>query len=132
MEYKEISFKEYCMIKRPRRSYLVIMPDGSKYWYTNRDLNRNDGPAIIRADNYKAWYQNGRCHRTDGPAIMHADGSVEWLQKDALHREDGPAGIYSNGFSCWYLNGVSYSKEEWFSKLTPEQLAIALANPENF
>ena len=32
----------------------------------------------------------------------------------------------------WFLNGLEYSKEEWFSKLTKEELTIALANPENF
>ena len=55
------------------------------------------------------------------------------------HRTDGPAVIpnrnlipNSSRTTLWFLNGFAYSKEEWFSKLTKEQLTLALANPDNF
>ena len=35
---------------------------------------------IETADGTKKWYRNGKLHREDGPAIERADGSKEWLR----------------------------------------------------
>lgn len=64
--------------------------------------------------------------------IISQDGRREWVADRFLHRTDGPAVVSPNGTRIWFLVGSEYSKEEWFSLLTPEQLTIALANPENF
>ena len=53
----------------------------------------------------KYWYLNGKLHREDGPAIDWAYGTKEWYLNGKLHREDGPAIEYDNGFKYWYLNG---------------------------
>jgi hypothetical protein len=45
---------------------------------------------------------------------------------DILHREDGPAIELADGGMEWYLNGVSYNKEEWFKVLTKKQKEKAL------
>lgn len=109
MKYKEISHKEYSAIKFRMGPFKVIYPGGTTEW-------RLDGVL----------------HRISGPAIQSSDGYEEWCKYGELHREDGPALNYFDNSKGWGLDGVIYSKEEWFSKLTPEQLAIALANPENF
>ena len=72
-----------------------VFPDGSKRWYLNAELHREDGPAIEWADGSKHWFLNGKRHREDGPAVENADGQ-----------------------KCWYLNGTEYSTEaEWKSAL---------------
>ena len=114
MIYKEITPERYRMLSDRSGAYRVRYEFGNLSWYVDGKCHRDDGPARIRSHflddgSTKEWYQNGKRHRADGPAL-----------------------IKSSGKTCWYLNGTRYSKEEWFSKLTPEQLAIALGNTENF
>ena len=40
--------------------------------------------------------------------------------------------LYSNNQKLYYLNGLRYSKEEWFELLAPEQKITALYNEENW
>ena len=56
-------------------------------------------------DGTKEWYINDKLHREDGPANELADGDKYWYQNDELHREDGPAVEYATGTKRWYLNG---------------------------
>ena len=51
---------------------------GTKRWYLNDKLHREDGPAIVYATGGKSWYINGELHREDGPAIERADGGKVW------------------------------------------------------
>ena len=37
-----------------------VNKDGSKYWYLNGKLHREDGPAIEYASGTKFWYLNGK------------------------------------------------------------------------
>ena len=53
----------------------------------------------------KYWYLNDKLHREDGPAVEWADGSMSWWLNGKLHREDGPAIEHANGDKFWYLNG---------------------------
>jgi len=40
---------------------LAINADGSKYWFQNGKLHRdNDQPTVIHADGSKRWYQNDK------------------------------------------------------------------------
>ena len=68
---------------------------------------------IEYADGSKLWYRNGQLHREDGPAAEWANGYKEWYRNDKLHREDGPAIEYADGSKLWYLNGREYTEEEW-------------------
>ena len=52
-----------------------IDDDGTKRYYLNVKLHREDGPALEFAYGGKQWYKNGKLHRNDGPAIEHADGT---------------------------------------------------------
>jgi hypothetical protein len=36
------------------------LADGSKAWYRDGQLHRDDGPALEWADGYKEWYRDGQ------------------------------------------------------------------------
>ena len=38
----------------------VTYPGGSKLWYLNGNLHREDGPTIEHPDGFKSWYLNGK------------------------------------------------------------------------
>ena len=61
---------------------LQIKHNGTKYWYQNDKLHRDNGPAVIYNDGEKRWYINGKLHRENGPAIIYPDGSKKWYIKD--------------------------------------------------
>lgn len=93
---------------------LFVLSDGTKEWYKDGKLHRDDGPALEQVivpgkpwvDKY--WYQNGEFHRDDGPAVECDDGSKTWYRHGVLHREDGPAHIYPNGGEEWYQDGEKH------------------------
>jgi len=65
------------------KTYTVnIYDNGTKYWFLNDELHREDGPAVERADGTKWWYLNDDLHREDGPAIEYASGSKAWYLND--------------------------------------------------
>ena len=74
-------------------SYIVyeveVYDNGDRYW-SNKDkqLHREDGPAVEFASGYKAWYINGLYHREDGPAIENANGTKAWYLKDINYTEE--------------------------------------------
>jgi len=35
-------------------------PNGTKHWYLNGRLHREDGPAVEYANGDKCWYLNGK------------------------------------------------------------------------
>ena len=102
-----MSYKEYTV---------KVYTNGTKEWYLNGKLHREDGPAFEHPDGTKYWYQNGEYHREDGPAVKWADGTKLWYQNDKLHREDGPACEYPDGTKLWYLNGKAYTEKKYLKK----------------
>ena len=94
-------------------SNVKVKEDGTKEWYLNGKLHREDGPAIEYADGYKAWYLNGKRHREDGPAVEWPDGTQFWYLNGVRHRVDGPAIESANGYKSWYLNGEKMTKVEY-------------------
>lgn len=50
---------------------------GTKCYYVNDKLHREDGPALDN-DRFKEWWVNGRHHRKDGPAIETSSGHKMW------------------------------------------------------
>ena len=60
---------------------LEITSNGTKHWYENGRLHREDGPAAEYPSGRKDWYLYGVPHRVDGPAFELADGTVSyWLR----------------------------------------------------
>ena len=84
---------------------------GTKEWYLNGELHRENGPAVEYTDGRKEWFLDGKRHREDGPAIEKEDGSKEWYLNGELHREDGPAVEYADGQKEWYLNGKRHRED---------------------
>lgn len=78
--------------------------------------HRLDGPAKEWKNGGKEWWVNGNLHREDGPAIEYAGGGKEWLINGHHHREDGPAIEFPEA-CIFYLNGINYTKEEYWSKI---------------
>ena len=77
----------------------------------------------------KRWkLLNGLFHREDGPAYETVDGIKYWCLYGKFHRVDGPAAIFPNGSKLWSLNDITYSYEDWFQQLTPEQQNDSLFN----
>jgi hypothetical protein len=68
--------------KLPNGSELIETNRGSKYWYLNGNLHREDGPAIERFNGDKSWYVNDKRHREDGPAIEWSNGDKFWYIND--------------------------------------------------
>ena len=60
----------------------------------------------------KRWYLNDKLHREDGPAVEHTDGGKEWWLHDERHREDGPAIEWPDGDKWWYLHGEEVHPEQ--------------------
>jgi len=73
-----------------------IYRDGSKEYWQNGVLHRENGPAID-TPRKKIWFWEGRKHRDDGPAVEYANGSEEFYHHGARHRGDGPAIQRANG-----------------------------------
>ena len=78
--------------------------DGSKRWFLNGELHREDGPAIDAVTGTKKWFLNGELHREDGPAVEWANGGKEWWINGERHRADGPAIEYVDGSKQWKVD----------------------------
>jgi hypothetical protein len=63
---------------------VAVMPNGSKWWYLNYRLHREDGPAYEGKYGNRAWWLNGKRHRADGPAVEYANGEKDWYF-DGVH-----------------------------------------------
>jgi len=64
----------------------------------------------VDKDGSKRWYKDGKLHREDGPAIERANGGRYWYKDGKRHRENGPAIERANDEKQWYLNGKKVDK----------------------
>jgi hypothetical protein len=87
------------------KSIKSIYPDRTEWRNENRQLHREDGPAVELVDGTRGWYINDKIHRVDGPAIEAADGTRSWWNNGNLHRTDGPAAEWADGIRTWYVYG---------------------------
>ena len=79
------------------------LPDGTKEWYLNGKLHREDGPAVEYSDGSKQWYLNGKLHREDGPAAEYPDGTKYWWFNDKrIHPESLVDLWLEREVFCWY------------------------------
>jgi hypothetical protein len=76
-------------------------------------------------DGSKIWYKNGKIHRDDGPAIIAVDGSQFWSKDGKRHREDGPAVVRIGGAEEYWLNGKQYTQEEFEKKLDKADMLVS-------
>ena len=55
----------------------IVDKNGTKVWYINGNLHREDGPAVEWADGDKVWYINGRNYGNKEP-----DNWIELVSKN--------------------------------------------------
>ncbi len=67
--------------------------------------------GLVIEDGTKFWYKDDKLHREDGPAAEYSNGTIFWLINDNLHREDGPAIEDSDGTKYWYINDIDITEE---------------------
>ena len=76
-----------------------------------------EGGQILKAHNWgtgtKKWYLNGNLHREDGPAVEWSNGDKYWHLNGNFHREDGPAIEWANGHKEWFLMGNLLTETEF-------------------
>ena len=58
---------------------VVIDVDGTKRYYVNAMLHREDGPAVEYYNGDKFWYKNGKLHREEGPAFESYCNTASWF-----------------------------------------------------
>ncbi len=76
----------------------------------------------------KCWYLNSELHREDGPALEDANGTKYWYQNDKLHREDGPAIEFASGYKAWYINDKELTEKQFSNRNKVEVTLEDIAN----
>ena len=109
------TLEEFNKLPKDKQTGCVQWFNGTKEWYKEGKLHREDGPAVEYADGTKEWYKDDELHRLEGPAVEFTNGNKEWYKEDLLHRLDGPAVEYENGDKVYYLDGVRCSYTEWYA-----------------
>lgn len=79
---------------------LAIFPSGTKMYFKDGALHREDGPAIEWCTGAESWFYEGVRHRIDGPAFQ-------------ISKEEGKKG--------WWLNGQETSAGDVFEQMTDDQ-----------
>jgi hypothetical protein len=67
-------------------------------------------------DGSKKWYLDGGLHREDGPAYKGSNGVEQWWLNGKLHREDGPAIELGDGFKQWWFDGMKHSPRDYWTR----------------
>lgn len=87
----------------------IEYPDGSKYWYKDGVMHREDGPAVL-VKNAEIWMRDGKYHRIDGPAVSWTiKKRYEYWVDGLQHRDDGPAIIDPVKGDEWWQRGERVS-----------------------
>lgn len=73
---------------------------------------------IIYDNGTKEYYQDGKLHREDGPAYENIYARREWFLYGDRHRIDGPAIVLFNNSKYWYYYGkfIPCKTQEEFEK----------------
>jgi (2Fe-2S) ferredoxin len=78
----------------------------------------------IVANGTKCWYLNSKLHREDGPAVEYPDGTKHWFLNGEYHCEDGPAVEYPDGIKHWYLNGKVVTWQQVFRQAKNQEQQV--------
>jgi antitoxin component YwqK of YwqJK toxin-antitoxin module len=98
----------------------VTLKDGTKKWYKNGKLHRDDGPAVTSPNGSEWWYRNGQSHRDGGPACTFY-GTSYWYHNNVLHRIGGPAVEDKDGpVKYYFVNGRKFTEEEYYMYVDQE------------
>lgn len=75
------------------------------------DVPKNFTGILEYPNGTKEWYKEGNLHRDDEPAVEYSHGGKEWFKEGKRHKIDGPAVEYPIGYKEWWIDGENYSKE---------------------
>jgi len=108
---------------------LNIEEDGTKRYYLNDELHREDGPACEHSNGIKSYWKNGKFHRDGGlPAIEYPNGDKSYLINGKYHREDGPAIEHKKGI-FYYLDGSDLEEQNYWKEIKKRKsLGYILSN----
>jgi hypothetical protein len=106
---------------------MIVDNDGSRQWYLNGKLHREEGPAVEHPNGNFEWYLQGKLHRTDGPAVENRTLDTRvisnmalrrnrqalrvWYLQGKLHRTDGPAVEWPGGTREYFLHGQLHRED---------------------
>lgn len=87
--------------------YEFIFKNGDKYYYKNRYLHNDSGPAVIEVeDKNKEWQKEGKLSNTKGPAIINESNKVYAI--------DGKLTNFgSYAIIRYYPEYYQYERENW-------------------
>jgi hypothetical protein len=75
---------------------------GNQCWYNEQGFHREDDlPALIRPNGTKIWYINGKIHRENGPAVIRLNGNNKYYLNDIEYTEDTYRTIQ-------FFNGITF------------------------
>lgn len=57
--------------KKMTTEKLIVVHEGNKFYFSNKKLHNEDGPAVILKDGTYEYWNNGKRHNIDGPAIYN-------------------------------------------------------------
>ena len=94
-------------------------------------MKKTKSKMIITERGTKKWIKNKQLHREDGPAVEYKDGTKMWFKNNKLHRLGGPAVEYTDGTKAFYLNGKEYTEKQFYKpkKLTLDEIIDILGYP---
>lgn len=52
----------------------------------------------------KRWFKDGLLHRDDGPAVEYPNDGCMYFKHGKSHRLDGPADVLPDGIKYWYID----------------------------
>ena len=96
------------MIFKMIKNGIIESKNGTKHWYVNNKLHREDGPAIERSDGTKHWFLNGKLHRKDGPAVEYNSNMNVWFSNLGPYTESAPSLEWESGNKMWFLSGFKH------------------------
>ena len=96
---------------------IVVDDLGTTRHYKNGVLHNDNNPAVEYYDGSKYWFTDGDLDR-----IEYVSGTKTYWKNWKMHRENGPAIEYEDGFCCWYYDGeflgsteTGYTQKEFLS-----------------
>lgn len=78
---------------------MATYPSGTKKYFKDGKLHREDGPAIEWSTGGESWYVNGLKHRNDGPSFKNTNDTIRH----------------------WHMDGKVVSPQDVFEELTDEK-----------
>jgi len=119
------------MIRKVKDEYLVYRNprNNADYYYKNKQLHREDGPAIVVEDE-KDLYSNLSDKNLYKRVNEQVVEEVFEVYSECNYNGDITTGkrYFNPKSSCYYLNAIEYSKEELYAFILEKELNKEINN----